>query len=103
MLIAALAMSQLDHLALAMRDRLHQPYRAQLLPGMTEIFQAALDAGSPGVALSGAGSGIFAFAYPQNEKEIGERMKTAASHFGMNSYNLYLPIDNVGTRIVEIS
>jgi homoserine kinase len=103
MIVAALATGKLEHLALAMQDRLHQPYRAQLVPGMVEIFQAALDAGSPGVALSGAGSGIFAFAYPHNEKAIGEAMKAAAARFGMNAYNLYLPIDHVGLQIVKVS
>ena len=103
MILAALATGQLDDLALAMRDRLHQPYRVPLLPGMPEIFQAAVDAGSPGVALSGAGSGIFAFAYVHNEKAIGEAMKAAAAQFGMNAYCLYLPIDNEGVQIVDVS
>jgi homoserine kinase len=100
---AALATGQLDHLALAMRDRLHQPYRSRLMPGMTDIFQAALNAGSPGVALSGAGSGIFAFAYLHNEKAIGEAMKATAARFGMKAYNLYLPIDITGVKIVDVS
>ena len=98
MIMAALATGQLEYLALAMRDRLHQPYRAPLLPGMVEIFQAALDAGSPGVALSGAGSGIFSFAYAH---AIGEAMKVAAAGFGMDAYNLYLPVDNDGLQIVD--
>jgi homoserine kinase len=68
-----------------------------------EIFQAALDAGSPGVALSGAGSGIFSFAYSHNEKAIGEAMKTVAARFGMNAYNLYLAIDKVGVQILDVS
>ena len=103
MIMAALATGQLTHLSLAMRDRLHQPYRAPLLPGMMEIFQAALDAGSPGVALSGAGSGIFAFAYARNERAIGKAMEKTAARFGMESYSLYLPIDNEGARIDEVS
>ena len=103
MTMAALATDQLEHLALAMRDRLHQPYRAPLLVGMMDIFKAALEAGSPGVALSGAGSGIFAFAYPHNEQAIGEAMKAAATRFGMNAYYLCLPIDHVGAQILKVS
>ena len=103
MIMAALATNQLDHLPLAMRDRLHQPYRALLLPGMMEIFQAALDAGSPGVALSGAGSGIFAFAYHHNEKAIGDAMKAAAARFDMKAHNLFLPVDREGLRTVRVS
>jgi len=103
MIMAALATGQLEHLALAMRDRLHQPYRAPLLPGMMAVFQAALEAGSPGVALSGAGSGIFAFAYPHNAQTIGEAMKAVAARYDTGAYNLYLPIDNDGVQIVDIS
>jgi homoserine kinase len=102
-LIAALATGRLDHLALAMRDRMHQPYRAPLLPGMMEIFRAALGAGSPGVALSGSGSGVFAFAYAGNEQAIGQAMKAAAARFGIKAYSLCLPVDLVGAKIVSVS
>ena len=103
MVMAALATGQLENLAVAMRDRLHQPYRVPLLPGMNEVFQAALDAGSPGVALSGAGSGIFAFAYAHNAEAIGVAMKTAAAQAGINAYNLYLPVDLDGVQMMEVS
>ena len=103
MLMAALATNQLDKLSLAMRDRLHQPYRSALMPGMAEIFEAALGAGSPGVALSGAGSGVLAFAYPENEKAIGDAMKATAAQFRMNAYNLFLPLNTDGLKIVEVS
>ncbi len=103
MIMAALAPNRLDNLSLAMRDRMHQPYRSRLLPGMTEIFESALKAGSPGVALSGAGSGVFAFAYPHNEKVIGAAMKTAAAQFGMDAYNLFLTLDTDGVKIISVS
>jgi homoserine kinase len=103
MIMGALATEKLDHLAAAMRDRLHQPYRAPLLPGMEEIFEAALDAGSPGVALSGAGSGIFAFAFEGNVQAIGQAMTSAAARHGMESYALPLPIENDGLQITCVS
>ena len=102
MIMAALASNQLDNLALAMQDCMHQPYRAPLLPGMMEIIEAAVDAGSPGAALSGAGSGIFAFAYKGNERRIGAAMEAAAASHGLGSYCLYLPIDNTGLRVLEV-
>jgi len=103
MVMAALATGNLESLALAMRDRLHQPYRAPLLLGMMAIFQAALAAGSPGVALSGGGSGIFAFAYHHNAEAIGEAMKAEAAKHGMGGYVLHLPIDNRGMHVVSVS
>lgn len=103
MTVAALATGNLEHLPLAMQDRLHQPYRAPLLPGMMEMIEAALAAGSPGAALSGAGSGIFAFAYAHNERAIGAAMERAAAQAGMKAYSLYLPINQDGLQIVDVA
>ncbi|AZN42273.1 homoserine kinase [Paenibacillus albus] len=55
LLVAALASGQLNLIPHAMRDRLHQPYRAALVPGMAEILEHATEHGALGVALSGAG------------------------------------------------
>ncbi|WP_058830521.1 homoserine kinase [Paenibacillus polymyxa] len=60
MLVAALASGRTDLIAEAMRDQLHQPYRAALVPGMTEILQNAYHYGALGVALSGAGPTLLA-------------------------------------------
>jgi homoserine kinase len=55
LLTAALAMGRLDLLRYALRDKLHQPYRAALIPGMTTILQDASKHGALGAVLSGAG------------------------------------------------
>lgn len=56
----ALARGRYDDLAWAFRDHLHQPYRAQLLPGLDEALAAARAAGAAGQWLSGAGSSALA-------------------------------------------
>ena len=56
---AALASGRLDLLRAAVRDRLHQPYRAEAVPGL----QAMLELDDPdliAVALSGAGPSVLA-------------------------------------------
>ena len=58
----ALQTRRYDLLATAMDDRLHQPYRAALVPGMTAAMTAAYAAGALGVALSGAGPTLLAIA-----------------------------------------
>ncbi|MDU4698133.1 MULTISPECIES: homoserine kinase [Paenibacillus] len=55
LLIAALSAGRLDLIPNAMRDRLHQPYRASLVPGMARILEEATAHGALGAALSGAG------------------------------------------------
>ncbi|MGB8645048.1 MAG: homoserine kinase [Anaerolineae bacterium] len=62
LLVHAFGTGDPDALNLAMQDALHQPYRARLVPGMFELFEAAQKAGACGVALSGAGPALIAFA-----------------------------------------
>jgi homoserine kinase len=61
LLVAAFAAGRLDLIRHAMRDRLHQPYRAPLIPGMPDILEKACDHGALGAALSGAGPTMIAF------------------------------------------
>ncbi|SFE24595.1 homoserine kinase [Paenibacillus catalpae] len=61
LLVAALASGELGLIRHAMRDRLHQPYRAPLIPGMSAILEHAADYGALGAALSGAGPTLIAF------------------------------------------
>jgi homoserine kinase len=76
LLTASLLTGDLSALTLALQDRLHQPYRSALIPGMEEVFKAARDAGALGVALSGAGPSIIAFAQDDLEA-IGKAMEQA--------------------------
>lgn len=62
LLVAALATGNLDMIRHAMRDALHQPYRAKLVPGMDRILAEATNHGALGVALSGAGPTLLALA-----------------------------------------
>jgi len=55
LLTAALATGRLDALKDAMQDKLHQPYRAPLVPGLDRVLRETVDRGALGAALSGAG------------------------------------------------
>lgn len=73
MLAAALAMGRLDLISAAMQDRLHQPYRASLVPGMTRILEEATEHGALGTALSGAGPTLLALVDAQSGQ--GEQLE----------------------------
>src|SRR5690606_6284564 len=60
--VAAATTGRLDVLRTATEDRLHQPYRSSLIPGLNDVFAEALSAGALGVALSGSGPSVVAFA-----------------------------------------
>ncbi|NOU96044.1 homoserine kinase [Paenibacillus sp. LMG 31456] len=59
-LVAALCTGRLDMIPRAMKDALHQPYRAPLVPGLSKILAEATEHGALGVALSGAGPTMLA-------------------------------------------
>jgi homoserine kinase len=60
LLVAALSTGRYDMIQHAMKDALHQPYRASLIPGMSDILERAVEHGALGVALSGAGPTLLA-------------------------------------------
>ncbi|KAI9762355.1 MAG: Trihydroxynaphthalene reductase [Chaenotheca gracillima] len=58
----------------AMQDRVHQPYRKTLIPGLTEILNSVTPRSHPGllgICLSGAGPTILALATSDFEKIAG--------------------------------
>ncbi|RED64130.1 homoserine kinase [Cohnella lupini] len=69
LLTAALAMGRLDLLSHAMRDRLHQPYRAPLIPGMDRILREATEHGALGAVLSGAGPTLLLLVRSENSDD----------------------------------
>ena len=82
-----------------MADRLHQPYRQHLVPGLAEVTRDALDAGAHGAALSGAGPTAIALA-TENQEGIGEAMVDAFARHGVTGQYRILPIDNEGCQVL---
>lgn len=60
LLIAALATGDSSVFPTALDDKLHQPFRARLVPGLAEILRLRAP-GLLGCALSGAGPGVLVF------------------------------------------
>lgn len=61
MLVAKFLEGDFGDLGALMEDRLHQPYRSELVPGMEEAFLSARKAGALAVVLSGSGPSVAAF------------------------------------------
>lgn len=80
LMIAALIKKDLFLFGKMMEDRLHQPYRNTLVPGMEEVFSAAKSAGALSVALSGAGPTLIAFTIGKNQDVAEAMSKTFAEH-----------------------
>jgi homoserine kinase len=68
LLSAAFAQGRSDLLVLAMRDRVHQPYRGVICPLLPPLLPLAGEQGILGVALSGAGPAVLVLV--RNEESI---------------------------------
>lgn len=84
LLLHALTTGEYDCLRVAMADRLHQPHRLAIIPGAAAAYEAAYAAGAVGVALSGAGPSLLAFA-AGGEDAIGRAMSDAFAAAGLGS------------------
>jgi homoserine kinase len=92
---AAITQQRYDLLWEAMRDRLHQPYRESLVPGVAEALALPRTPGLLGIALSGAGPSIVALV-DSNEEEIGSRIANCFQSRRIGSTVRTLDVDNEG-------
>ncbi|MCR5176574.1 MAG: homoserine kinase [Anaerovibrio sp.] len=100
MLIATLMKGSPKFLAESFEDRLHQQYRAELIPGMRDVFAAAKEAGAMGAFLSGAGPCLIAIT-SGNEDKVGKAMQQAFSGHEVNSSYMVLSVDRDGATLLD--
>ncbi|HMG32389.1 MAG TPA: homoserine kinase [Blastocatellia bacterium] len=93
-----------DLFAEALRDRLHQPYRIPRVRGLGEVLklndEIARFPGLLGVAMSGAGSTMIAFAFEgfdRIEAEMRDRLNSA----GVSARTMRVDVDNQGRHVTE--
>ncbi len=92
---AALAQQRYELFWEAMRDRLHQPQRESLAPGLAEALALPRMPGLLGVALSGSGPSIVALV-DDNEEEIGARIASCFREHEIESTVRVLDVDEEG-------
>ncbi len=101
LLVGALLSGRYEYIAMALEDRLHQPYRAHLIPGLAEVFAAAKEAGAYNAIISGAGSTVMAYASPEQDAEaIAEAMVAAFAKQGEHAVYHILNMDMEGVRVI---
>lgn len=84
----------------AMRDRLHQPHRRHLVPGLAEALDTPRLPGLVGLALSGAGPSVLAIARDRFE-EIGAAIAGGFRGKGVEAASRLLEVDEDGRRTGE--
>ena len=95
---AAIETRRYDLLAEAMRDRLHQPYRRTLAPGLAAALDTGSQPGLLGVALSGAGASVVALAQ-HNFDRIGASIRHEFHAHGVEADVRVLEADEDGARV----
>jgi homoserine kinase len=98
--VSALENRRYDLLWEAMRDRLHQPARESLVPGLHEALALPPKPGLFGIALSGAGPGILALVKDQPQ-EIGVEIAKCFEAQKIHSTIRVLEADNHGCRVIS--
>jgi homoserine kinase len=104
LLIRALETADYSRLREAMQDRLHQPYRLPLIPGSEAAMAAAYAAGAAGVALSGAGPSLIAFARDDHDLQqaIRQAMSSAFAAANLSTRSWLLTADRRGCQVSDI-
>jgi len=97
LLTVAMVSKKYDLITTACQDRLHEPYRGQLIPGYSEIRQQLLKDGALGVAISGSGPTILAFA-TKNVDKIRKTMVDGFKKHKVKSTTLVLKPSPFGVK-----
>ncbi len=98
---ASLLTGKYENLRTAVHDRLHQPYRMELIPHGRDVFDTAYSLGAYASYLSGAGPALMAIVDADNEYFEG-KMRFALDLMGLSDWEVHeLHIDNIGTRIIN--
>lgn len=96
---ASLASGDVRVLREAMRDRIHQPYRAARIPGLLDVL-AVRDRDLAGIALSGAGPSVIAFVRGSaGAQRIAGKLQAAFANAAVSSRALLLRFSDRGVRV----
>src|SRR5579884_1361545 len=97
LLIAALTTGTASAFPAALEDRLHQPYRAALIPGLDEITRLRAP-GLLGCTLSGAGPSILVF-YQRGYEQVCDLVRQIFALKGHDSQVLWAHITDHGYEL----
>ena len=97
---ASLLTGKYENLRTAVHDKLHQPYRMQLIPHARDVFDVAYSLGAYAAYMSGAGPSLMAIVDNSNEFFSG-KMRFALDKLGLDTWMVSeLQIDNQGTILL---
>jgi homoserine kinase len=99
LLMAALSTGTTSAFPTALEDRLHQPYRYALVPGLEEMVKLRAP-GLLGCALSGAGPSILVF-YERGYEQVCHLIQQVFAMHGRSSETLWVQIADKGYELTD--
>ncbi len=101
MFVEAIHTKNEELMKLSLRDRLHQPYRTKLVPGLTQIMNELKHTdGVLGCVLAGAGPSVAVIQNGTKNEEIKEIVHSAWNNINVNAQIYTLPVVQEGAKII---
>ena len=101
MFIQAVHEKDKELMKLALKDKLHQPYRIKLIQGLDEIMESFKHDDVLGCVISGAGSSILVISEKDNIEKIHAKVKEIWSGLNIKCDIKTLNVEPDGAQIVE--
>jgi homoserine kinase len=100
-LTTALIWGYWDRIGPAMQDRLHQPYRTQLIPALDTVIDSAREAGAYGAALSGGGPSVIALGPADQAERFAQAMERRAHQHGWDGTSIVTGVRHLGVQVMD--
>lgn len=99
LLVAAVQNRDEDAMQEALHDRLHEPYRAELVPELGGIRKAVNDLPVMGCVLSGAGSSVLTIVNQRHRRQLLECLQEWTTQHCPGAEILDLSVDQEGLKV----
>lgn len=101
MFVQAVNTKDPELMKLALQDKLHQPYRMKLVPGLDKIIENLKhEENVLGCVLSGAGPSILIISQKNNLDKIKSIVKDTWESLNVKANIMTLPVENQGAQII---
>ena len=97
-LVIALERGELDDLPVLLQDRLHEPYRAPLVPGIAHLRDMCGDCGCLGVTISGSGPTMLLWCRRADAAAVAARASAVLNGAGIGADVSVLRVARGGVR-----
>jgi len=100
--IEAVNNKDMELMKIALKDRLHQPYRMKLVPGLSEIMDSLKNEDDVmGCVLSGAGPSILVFSLDPNTDKIKSIVRDIWEQMNVKADIRTLPLEKTGAVVLQ--